>query len=375
MSNKTVFCETFITEKDFDYICAEKVSFIVLVAGIAFIIFILLTVGGNALVILAITKDKRHRTPSNYLILSLAVTDLIVGLITVPIRAFNELKDYGTWPYGALLCDLRVVIDRLCVNASILHLLAIAIDRYLCVTSVRYSITRNGRRIAFMVGVAWFVAFLLAIAAFAGWRDDKYQERIANNICLVSTDFSLNLTVWIVVFMIPVISMAIIYTIVFLIARKNIRYKPGDGTEMTSTSHSQNQTNDSTVNNQNDSIESTMSSETKQSNVDDMKMNVQRPVKIEIRRNTKRFNPDDKRERKVAQTLIIITGCVIICWFPFFSYYTLSSIFGVRFASNSNFYFKISIWLGYLNSLLNPIIYAATNPYYRDAFKKILKIN
>ncbi|RWR99821.1 5-hydroxytryptamine receptor-like protein [Dinothrombium tinctorium] len=374
MSNKSVFCKTFIKQDDFDYICAEKVNFIVFIAGIFFVIFIILTVVGNSLVILAIFKDKRLRTPSNYLILSLAVTDLIVGLITVPWRAFQDLRDYGTWPYGALLCDLRVVIDRLCVDASIFHLLAIAIDRFLCVTSVRYSVSRNGKRIALMVGVVWFAAFLLAIAAFAGWRDDKYEERIAQDICFVSTAFSLNLTVLLVIFTIPVILMTILYIRVYQIAKKNIRYKPGNSSDASSTNHSQNQNIESSVGNQNESKVSFSASESSESAAADIKVQRQKPVTIEIKRNTKKFNPNDRREKKVARTLFIITACVILCWFPFFTYYALTSIFDVKFASDSNFFFNGSLWLGYLNSLLNPIIYAATNTYYRDAFKKILKI-
>ena len=81
-----------------------------------------------------------------------------------------------------------------------------------------------------------------------------------------------------------------------------------------------------------------------------------------------------RREHKAANTLVLITICVIVCWLPFYTMYTVSSIFGLKFASTSNFYFKLSIWLGYTNSFLNPIIYAITNPYYREAFKRLIFI-
>lgn len=79
-----------------------------------------------------------------------------------------------------------------------------------------------------------------------------------------------------------------------------------------------------------------------------------------------------RRESKAANTLVLITICVIVCWLPFYSMYTISSIFKLKFGSTSNFWFKMTIWLGYFNSLLNPLIYAITNPYYRDAFRRIL---
>lgn len=149
--SKNKSCENVIRYDGFEYVCYEKINFIVVMALILFALFIIFTIGGNLLVILAILRDRRLRTPSTYLILSLAFTDLIVGLVTVPIRAFSEIKDYGTWPYGALSCDIRVVIDKICVYASLLHLVAIALDRYLTVSSLRYSLTRSGKQIFYMV--------------------------------------------------------------------------------------------------------------------------------------------------------------------------------------------------------------------------------
>lgn len=204
-------CENVIRYNGFEYVCYEKVNFIFVMALILFVLFIVFTVFGNSLVILAILRDRRLRTPSTYLILSLAVTDLIVGLVTVPIRAFSELKDYGTWPYGAIWCDLRVVVDKMCVYASLLHLVAIALDRYLTVSSLSYSLTRSGKQILYMISVAWGVSFGLAAAPMFGWRDDQFGKRIRAGSCFVNTLFSLNLTVWLVIFVIPVLSILVLY--------------------------------------------------------------------------------------------------------------------------------------------------------------------
>ena len=216
--NKT--CENVIRYDGFEYVCYEKINFIVVMALILFVMFIFLTVAGNMLVILAILRDRRLRTPSTYLILSLAVTDLIVGLVTVPIRAFSEIKDYGTWPYGKISCDVRVVIDKLCVYASLLHLVAIALDRYLTVSSLRYSLTRSGKQIFYMVSVAWSLSFGLAAAPMFGWRDSGFDRRISQGSCFVNTLFSLNLTVWLVIFVIPVISILILYYRIYLVSVK-----------------------------------------------------------------------------------------------------------------------------------------------------------
>jgi len=77
------------------------------------------------------------------------------------------------------------------------------------------------------------------------------------------------------------------------------------------------------------------------------------------------------RERKAARTLAVITGSFIICWLPFFI------VALVRPFCTDRCYFSpllVSVinWLGYFNSLLNPIIYTVFNPDFRSAFRKIL---
>lgn len=70
--------------------------------------------------------------------------------------------------YSALLCDIRVVIDKLCVYSSLLHVLIIAIDRYRTVSNLNYSLTRGGKQILFYVACVWTISFLLAAAPMFG---------------------------------------------------------------------------------------------------------------------------------------------------------------------------------------------------------------
>ncbi|KAL4222608.1 Receptor [Mactra antiquata] len=78
-----------------------------------------------------------------------------------------------------------------------------------------------------------------------------------------------------------------------------------------------------------------------------------------------------KRERKAARTLAIITGTFIACWLPFFILAIILPFIREK-VDIPPVVESITLWLGYCNSLLNPIIYTVFNPEFRIAFQKIL---
>jgi hypothetical protein len=53
-------------------------------AGLGIILVILLTVGGNLVVLFAFCNDSHLLTPSNNFLLSIAIAELLVGLISMP---------------------------------------------------------------------------------------------------------------------------------------------------------------------------------------------------------------------------------------------------------------------------------------------------
>lgn len=67
----------------------------------------------------------------------------------MPVGVVNEVS--GKWTLGTILCDLWTSADVLCCTASILHLLAIALDRYLTVSSVSYARGRSRQQIMLMI--------------------------------------------------------------------------------------------------------------------------------------------------------------------------------------------------------------------------------
>jgi len=56
------------------------------------------TIVGNVLVCTAVAIVRRLRTPSNLLIVSLAVSDLLVAVLVMPLAVAYEVM--GHWSYG-----------------------------------------------------------------------------------------------------------------------------------------------------------------------------------------------------------------------------------------------------------------------------------
>lgn len=76
-----------------------------------------------------------------------------------------------------------------------------------------------------------------------------------------------------------------------------------------------------------------------------------------------------RRETKTAQTLSMVVGGFIACWLPFFIYYLLMPFLPKE--SVSNVLMEFLTWLGWINSAINPFIYAFYNADFRIAFWRL----
>lgn len=76
------------------------------------------------------------------------------------------------------------------------------------------------------------------------------------------------------------------------------------------------------------------------------------------------------KERKAAKTLGIVVGVFIACWLPFFIFNILVAFCGSQ--CNHVLLFQVFTWLGWLNSAMNPVIYACWSRDFRRAFRRVL---
>lgn len=74
------------------------------------------TIIGNIFVIVAILIDKNLQTSANQLVLSLAVADLMVACLVMPLGAYNDLRQ--GWYLGTLVCEFWTSADVLCCTGK-----------------------------------------------------------------------------------------------------------------------------------------------------------------------------------------------------------------------------------------------------------------
>ncbi|KAA0192340.1 5-hydroxytryptamine receptor 1 [Fasciolopsis buskii] len=182
--------------------------------GIFLGLITVITIGGNLLVVLAVSLVKKLRTPSNFLIVSLAVSDVLVGVTVMPFAEFAQLV--GLWPLGETLCDMYIVFDVLLCTASILNLCAISIDRYLAITRpLQYAAKRTPKRMMLMIAVVWVVSALISIPPIFG-----FKETFIPGTCEYSSNIIYQIYATAGAFYIPLIVMLVLYGRIFILARR-----------------------------------------------------------------------------------------------------------------------------------------------------------
>ncbi|KAK2814484.1 hypothetical protein Q5P01_000397 [Channa striata] len=273
----------------------------------------LLTVFLNLLVIVSISHFRQLHTPTNLLLLSLAVSDFLVGLFVMP---FHILLTEPCWLLGDLVCVLYYFLNFIIVYASVLNMVLISVDRYVAICDpLRYSTRITQKKVQIFVLLCWsycvFYSFLFLYENLKqpGSYNSCYGECVINIIGAV--DIVMN-------FIFPISTIVILYLRVFVVAVSQARAM--------------------------------------RSHITAVKL--QSSVTVTVK----------KSELKAARTLGVTVVVFLMCYCP--PYCVSPSGYDVKIGSSNSFLMFVLL----SNSCLNPVIYAFFYPWFRKSVKLIVTL-
>ncbi|XP_031627019.1 cholecystokinin receptor type A-like [Contarinia nasturtii] len=135
---------------------------------ILYITILLLAIIGNALVILTLIQNRRMRTITNVFLLNLAISDILLGVLCMPITLIGTLlRDFV---FGEVMCKLLPYLQASSVAVSAWTLVAIALERYFAICeplrSRQWQTLKHAYKLIALIWCGSFL-FMLPIAVFS----------------------------------------------------------------------------------------------------------------------------------------------------------------------------------------------------------------
>ncbi|XP_039670610.1 trace amine-associated receptor 13c-like [Perca fluviatilis] len=276
----------------------------------------LITVTLNLLIIISISHFRQLHTPTNILLLSLAVSDLLVGLVLMPVEV---LRKTSCWFLGDFVCATYTLLSVIITSASIGDIVLISFDRYVAICDpLHYTIKVTGTRVKLCVYLCWLYSVSYSFLYLKDLPTQPGRYKSCYGACVffidnISVTFDLVLT-----FFLPVTVIIALYLRVFAVAVSQARAMRSHITAVT--------------------------------------------LQLSVTPKAK------KSELKAARTLGVLVLVFLICFCPYYCFF----IAGDNLLSDLSASFII--YLFYLNSCLNPVIYALFYPWFRKAVKLIVTL-
>ncbi|CAL1583122.1 unnamed protein product [Knipowitschia caucasica] len=276
----------------------------------------LLTVALNLLVIISIAHFRQLHTCTNLLLLSLAVSDLFVGLILMPVEIIYIER---CWNLGDVVCSGYYLIDYVITSASVANMVLISVDRYMAICDpLSYNSKVTTQRAKLCVLLCWLCSILYRVATMHDQLEHPGMSNSCAGECVVIINHVSGAIDLVCTFIIPILIIIILYLRIFVVAVSQAR-----------------------------ALRSQMSVTTQQ----------------------KRQETANRQELKAARILGLVVVVFLCCFCPYY----VPSLVGEDTAVDASSV-DVEIWLAHFNSCLNPVIYAFFYPWFRKSIKLILSL-
>ncbi|XP_051269257.1 alpha-2B adrenergic receptor [Dicentrarchus labrax] len=190
--------------------------------AIAITFMMLLTIVGNILVIIAVLTSRSLKGAQNLFLVSLAAADILVATLIIPFSLANELQGY--WAFSSIWCEIYLALDVLFCTSSIVHLCAIALDRYLSISRpVSYGAKRTPVRIKAAIIVVWLISAVISFPPLLTLDKSEGGEEV----CELNNERWYILYSTIGSFFAPCVIMILVYMRIYQIAKQHTRCPPG----------------------------------------------------------------------------------------------------------------------------------------------------
>uniref|UniRef100_G3T3L1 Visual pigment-like receptor peropsin n=1 Tax=Loxodonta africana TaxID=9785 RepID=G3T3L1_LOXAF len=173
----------------------------------------MISILSNIIVLGIFIKYKELRTPTNAIIINLAVTDIGVSSIGYPMSAASDL--HGRWKFGYTGCQIYAGLNIFFGMASIGLLTVVAVDRYLTICHPHIGRRMTSNTYVSMILGAWINGLLWALLPITGWA--SYAPDPTGATCTINwrkndaSFVSYTMTVIVINFVVPLAVMFYCY--------------------------------------------------------------------------------------------------------------------------------------------------------------------
>ncbi|XP_006823788.1 5-hydroxytryptamine receptor 1A-alpha-like [Saccoglossus kowalevskii] len=332
----------------------------------------------NSLIIVAFCTSRHVRKMNNYFFFSLALTDILIAVLVMPLMATEQLL--GTWKFGKELCLIWLCADYFLSSAAVFNMTVICIDRYLSIVHpLSYPPSRTPKRIIAMIVAAWVLGLFAELPATLLWEPIG-QKSVINytHTCDVewvdNVYYSILSTV--LTIFVPFVVMAVLYSRMYCAVRRSLRWVMKHSVSGFESSESVNQ--HSQIHHSDGGMPSecdaSLHSHHNTSSWSLARVLLQKPDSHSGRLNrTKRRGKKRNRvlrNKKTAKTLGILLGFFAFSWLPWQILSIVDAVCG--YYCVPVFWYDICLWLQYSNSMVNPFLYIFRDDSFRIAVYGIL---